>query len=145
MACFWFYLARQIRKIHHYSVGLTYSRISCISCCYFGPHPRVLLFKAKLIKLSMLLPKIALPLPEIWIPSLLNRLQSSRNILFSGQQMGASIPLTSASPTASIYHFLLWHPLPVAHTVSPCRPCSWVSMAVKASYLFLVAMLEGEK
>lgn len=39
--------------------------------------------------------------------------------------------------------FLLWYPPCAAGTDSPCRLCLWVSTAVKASYLFLVLMLES--
>lgn len=139
------FLARQIRKICRYSVDRTYSTVGYngVSVATLDPTPRVFLFKAKLTKLSSMLLKITLLLPERSIPSLSNRPLSSKNILFSGQQMGASMPLNSASPATSICHFLLWHPLPAAGIVSPHRPCSWLSTAVKASYLVLVAVLEG--
>lgn len=52
-------------------------------------------------------------------------------------------PLTE-SPTASTPRFFLLYPLRAACTVCLCSPCLWVSVAVKASDLALVMMLEAE-
>lgn len=51
--------------------------------------------------------------------------------------------LNRASPAMSTHHFFLWYPLCASGTVSPYRPCLWLSIAVKASNLVLVVMLEG--
>lgn len=51
--------------------------------------------------------------------------------------MGASVSFNIMSPTISTSCFFLQYALRVASAASPCRPCSWVSTAVEASYLFL--------
>lgn len=51
----------------------------------------------------------------------------------SGHQVDASVPLKRVT-------FL---PYRLCAAASPCTPCLWVSTAAEASYLFLVAMLEG--
>ena len=61
----------------------------------------------------------------------------------SGRQMGALVPLNRESPTTSTHCLFLWYLPCAAGVVSSCRPCSWVSIVVEASYLFLVVMLEG--
>lgn len=87
--------------------------------CHFRSHPRVLLFKAKLIKVSILLPKIALPLPERW---------------FHPSQIGCShqgISCSQASRRVPQY------PLPVHHPVR----LSFPSVACTACCNFLLADL----
>lgn len=56
--------------------------------------------------------------------------------------MGATLPLNRELPTMSTCHFFFQYPLKKG-TVSPCRPWSWVSKAVKTLYLLLVVILEG--
>ena len=69
--------------------------------------------------------------------TLVPRRQHNSCASLSGRQMG----------TSDTHHkhlvFFLRCPLCAAGTVSPCRLCSWVFIAVKASYWVLVVMLEG--
>lgn len=61
---------------------------------------------------------------------------------------GHLVPLNRESPTVStvffllLFIFFLWYTQCAAGTVSPPRPCSWVSIAVNASYLIMVVKLE---
>lgn len=61
----------------------------------------------------------------------------------SGQQIGPSAPFNSVTHYKHL-HFFIQYSLCANCTVSPCRPCTWVSIDVKASYLVLVVILEGE-
>lgn len=52
-------------------------------------------------------------------------------------------PLTE-SLTASTPWFFLQYPLTAAGTVCLCSPCLWVSVAVQASDLALLVMMDGK-
>lgn len=77
---------------------------------------------------------------QIFAPSRQQISQDSQ----SGQQRGASMLFNKKSLTSSMWHFFSQYLKQFAGMVFPCKPWSWVSVTVRASYLFLIVKLESE-